>query len=126
MHVQVYSLTTISDAPLCEDDNSPPVAVEDRIETAVKQCIGFLHAVDSDLSPCFPPRTGWNLLDTAFAAVKSRVREIIFWAATDDAKQWTFKGYVNLVELVFELIASACELGVPADTLQDLEADLQV
>ena len=92
----------------------------------MRQCREFLTTVDSDLSPCLPSRTGWDVLDTAFSAVKTHVREIIFSAAEDRLKQWTFKGYVKLVKIVFELIELAGELGVASDVLQDLEADLQV
>lgn len=126
----MYDLTDVS-AAACEDVDDgevkgPPISVEDRVETAVRKCMEFLKTVDNQLSPCFPSRTGWDILHTAFSAVNIRVREIIFWAAQDDLKQWTFKDYVNLVKLIFELMASAGELGVSSDTLQDLEADLQV
>lgn len=109
-----------------DGDGHPPDNAEQHVETAVRQCMEFLTTVDSDLSPCLPLRTGWDVLDTAFSAVQARVREMIFSAAQDDLKQWTFKGYVNLVKLTFELITLAGDLGVSSDTLQDLEADLQV
>ena len=62
----------------------------------------------------------------AFAVVQARMREIIFWAAEDDATQWTFKGYINLVTTVFEFMTDTEQLGVSSSALQDLEADLQV
>lgn len=124
-YAQVQSLTAVSMAA-CDDVDSPQAAVEDRVETAVRRCVLLLNTVNSELAPCFPARTGFDILHTGFATVKSRVREMIFWAAQDESKQWTFKGYVNLVKLVFELIESAGQLGVSADALQDLEADLQV
>lgn len=125
LHTQVSGLTQIS---LSErgDENSPPAPVEDFVEMAVKGCIDLLRTVDSSLSPCFPPRTGWDVLDNAFAVVQARLREIIFWAAQDDAMQWTFKGYIHLATIAFEFITDTEELGVSSSALQDLEADLQV
>jgi hypothetical protein len=123
--LQVLTLTRISN-PACTEVDSPSVTAEDCVEASVRQFMQFLKSVARNLSPCFPRCVDFDVVRAAFSAVKARVRGMVFLAAQDDGKQWNFKGYVNLVKIVLELIAAAEELGVAADALQDMEADLQV
>jgi hypothetical protein len=105
---------------------SPTQAVSSRVEEALDQMADFLRAVQEQVVPCLPATDTYQALEAAFSAVKHRAQHIVFWAAQDDDRQWTFRGYVGLVQALLKLIASAELLGIQSGPLAELEADLQV
>lgn len=84
----------------------------------------FVDTIYTHAYPCLPADI--DALRWAYAAAQDALQDVIFEAAEDKHKIWTYQGYMDLVLAVHRLLDHCRSFGMHKEFVDNVDGDLRV
>ena len=107
-----------------EMSSEGPRGVVEASVAFVHALVFFLETVHTHARECFPG--DFALLPAAYSAVHAALQDVIYKAAEDSDKVWTYQGYVELVLSIHQLLERCRSFESHEEFCDSVDGDLRV